>query len=222
LIKAADPDNYTKNLNNYKQLLKDLNVHTRFKNELERLIKKGKKLPDLLTAYSFLNDCYGRITELEKLVSEKESGKTWAAVFTAYNKSNPQFEPSNFDNAYLEKLLATPGVDHDDIMIADRVSQKTGAAFDAVISKKTSGSSWRLIKAQYGIVNGLEKSPHLSVTREQLSKYTKQTGLEQKAVIGWLTTAEKLGKVPDEILKLAKQGLSKEEVYAKVYQEKYY
>ncbi|PYG87918.1 hypothetical protein LY28_01628 [Ruminiclostridium sufflavum DSM 19573] len=222
LIKASDPAGYEKNKENYINLLKNLNVHTIFKNEIERLIKEGCKLPDILTAYSYLNDSYGSIGNLEKLVKAKESGEGWADIFKAYNKSNPGFKPKSFDSKYLEELLNLSGIDEDSIMIADRVSQNAKADFKDVISKKTEGLSWRLIKAQYGIANGQEKSPRLSLTREQLTKYTKQAGLSEEEVVKALTIAQKLGKSADNILKSIKQGLSEEEIYASAYEEKYY
>lgn len=221
LIKSSDPDNYTKNVNNYKALLKDLNVHIIFKEEIERLITKGNKLPDILTAYAFLNDCYGNILDLEKLTSEKKSGKKWPDIFKAYNTANPEFVPRNFDAQYLEKLMQTPGIDQEDIMIADRISQNTKTEIDALINKRVEGLSWRLINAQYGIVNGQEKSPHLSVTREQLAKYTGQTGLPEKKVIEAMVMANKLDKTLDAVLREVKQGLSKEEIYSGAYEEKY-
>jgi hypothetical protein len=221
LIKAQDPDSYTKNLNNYKQLLELLNVHVKFKNEIERLIKKGKKLPDILIAYSFLNDCYGGMEDIEKLVDKKESGKKWPDIFKEYFKNNPEFVPRDFESDYLERLLDS-GTNQDTIMIADRVSQKAKVEIDTLISKKQAGESWRLINAEYGIVNGLEKSPHLSVTRNQLTKYTTQTKLSEKEIINALTIGTKLGKSADSVLNSVKKGLSKEVIYAMAFEEKYY
>ena len=221
LIKAQDPDSYTKNLNNYKQLLELLNVHVKFKNEIERLIKKGKKLPDILIAYSFLNDCYGGMEDIEKLVDKKEAGKKWPDIFKEYFKNNPEFVPRDFESDYLERLLDS-GTNQDTIMIADRVSQKAKVEIDTLISKKQAGESWRLINAEYGIVNGLEKSPHLSVTRTQLTKYTTQTKLSEKEIINALTIGTKLGKSADSVLNSVKKGLSKEEIYAMAFEEKYY
>lgn len=221
LIKAQDPDSYTKNLNNYKQLLENLNVHVKFKNEIERLIKKDKKLPDILMAYSFLNDCYGGMEDIEKLVDKNQSGKKWPDIFKEYFKNNPEFVPRDFESDYLERLLDS-GTNQDTIMIADRVSQKAKIEIDTLISKKQAGESWRLINAEYGIVNGLEKSPHLSVTRTQLTKYTTQTNLSEKEVINALTIGTKLGKSADSVLNSVKKGLSKEEIYAMAFEEKYY
>ncbi len=221
LIKAQDPGSYTKNLNNYEQLLELLNVHVKFKNEIESLIKKGKKLPDILIAYAFLNDCYGGMEDIEKLVDKKESGKKWAVIFKEYFKNNPEFVPRDFESDYLERL-SDSGTDQDTIMIADRVSQKAKVEIDTLLSKKQAGETWRLINAGYGIVNGLEKSPHLSVTHTQLTKYAAQTQLSEKEVIKALTVAEKLGKPADSVLNNFKKGLSKEEIYAMAFEEKYY
>ncbi len=222
LIKVSNPENYTQNVDNYRQLLKVLNVHTIFKKEIERLIKAGFKVPDILTAYSFLNDCYGNMADIELLVKEKKSGEQWENIFKDYNKKHPGFVPSNFDSKYLDKLLKTSGIDQDDVMIADRVSQNAEVNFEDVINKKIQGLSWRLINAQYGIVNGREESPHLKLTSEQLAKHVSQTNLPEVEIINALTTANKLGLSADNVLKSIKQGLSKEEIYADVYQAKFY
>lgn len=222
LIKLSDPDNYTKNIDNYKQLLTDLNVHVIFKDEIERLIKNGKKLPDILTAYAFLNDSYGKMEDLEKLVNKKASGEKWTDVFMEYDKSNPEFVPSSFDSQYLNKLLKTPEITEDDVMTADRVSKKVGASMEEVINKRIAGLNWRLINAQYKIVNGQEELLQVSVTREELAKYVSQSKLSEDKVVETLVIADKLGISPDDALKSVEQGLSKEDIYAEAYGEKYY
>lgn len=222
LIKKADPENYSKNIENYKTLLKQLNVHVIFKNELERLVKSGYKLPDILIAYSYLNDCYGSMTDIEPMVKARSEGGKWPDIFKEYNVKNPEFVPSNFDSDYLEKLLQNPGLDQDAIMLADRISQKAKVKFAEVINKKLEGYTWRYINAQYGIVNGQESSPHLSVTSDQLTKYANKWKLAEKQVIEGMTLASKLGKSQDYILGLVQKGQTKEEIYSLAYQEKYY
>ncbi len=221
-IKAYDPESYTRNVDNYAALLKSLNVHIRFKTELERHIKEGAAIPDVLTAYSFLNDRYGRLEDIEGLLGMKAGGQSWEAIFKEYAKDNPEFVPASFDSEYLDKLMETPGITQDDIMTADRVSQRLGIPVGDIIAKKQSGMSWRLINAGYGIVNGDEKLPRIPVTREQLEKHCEQTGLSQKRVVEALVTASKLGVSDTTVLEWVKQGLSNEEIYARVYEEKYY
>lgn len=222
LIKSADPDNYNRNVDNYRKFLKDLNVHIIYKNEIERLIKKGFKVPDILTSYTFLNDCYGNMNDLEAFLKEKKRGREWADIFKEYNKKHPSFIPSNFDSMYLDKLLKTPDINQDDLMIADRVSQNANVDFADVINKRINGISWRAINARYKIVNGLEESPHLNVTSEQLERYTTQSKLTEEEVIDALTISRKLGLSADSVLKSMKQGLSKEEIYAGAYLKKFY
>ncbi len=221
LIKSADPDNYNRNVDNYRKLLKDLNVHIIYKNEIERLMKKGFKVPDILTSYTFLNDCYGNMNDLEAFLKEKKKGMEWADIFKEYNKKHPTFMPSNFDSMYLDKLLKTQDINQDDLMIADRVSQNAKVDFSDVINKRINGVSWRAINAQYKIVNGLEESPHLNVTGEQLERYATQSKLTEEEVIDALTISRKLGSSADSVLKSMKQGLSKEEIYAGAYLKKF-
>lgn len=221
-IKSSDPDNYNKDVANYKALLKALNVHIVFKNEIERLIKDGKKLPDILIAYSFLNDKYGNISDLEKLAEAKASGKQWKDIFTSYTKSHPEFKPSNFDEKQLETLLDMVNSNQDDVMIADRVSQNTKTKIDTLIQKRSQGISWRLINAEAGIVNGQEKLPHVPVTRDQLTKYVNQTKLPEKDIVEALVLASKLGLSADNVLKSYKQGVPEETIYANAYEAKYY
>src|SRR6056297_2588161 len=54
IINAFDEDNYQRNLDNYKNLLIDLDISQIFQDEIERLLRKGNKLPDVLSAYEFL------------------------------------------------------------------------------------------------------------------------------------------------------------------------
>ncbi|RCX18764.1 hypothetical protein DFR58_10433 [Anaerobacterium chartisolvens] len=221
-IKAYDPEGYTRNVDNYSALLKRLNVHTRFKIELERHIKEGAGIPDILTAYSFLNDRFGRLEDIERLLGMKARGQNWEAIFKEYVKDNPEFVPTSFDSEYLDKLLETPGITQDDIMMADRVSQRLGISIGDIIAKKQSGMSWRLINAGYGIVNGDEQLPRVPVTHEKLEKHCEQTGLSQKRVVEALVMASKLGVSDVTVLEWVKKGLSNEGIYARAYEEKYY
>ena len=222
LIKTSDTKNYTKIIDNYKALLKQLNVHIVFKNEIERLVKDGYSLPDILVAYCFLDDNYGLMGELEKLVKEKNSGKAWAAIFTTYKKNNPDFKPRNFDEKQLESLQQAVKNNNDDIMIADRVSQKTKVTIEEIINSRASGDSWRLINAELGVLNGQESIAHVKITNTQLTKYSKQSKLPEEDVVQAFVLANKLGLTVDSVINSIKQGLSQETISANAYEQKYY
>ena len=129
-----------------KNLLITLNAHEKYKHEIERLILAGKALPDVLIAYEFLYQHFGKMQELETLVQEKESGWTWGAVFAGYNEKHPDFVPRSFEPEYLERLMAMPGITPDDIMLADRISFVSETSVDALITDKLEAQrSWKQI-----------------------------------------------------------------------------
>lgn len=222
LIKEQDRVNYDKNIKHYKEMIILLNVHDEFKNHMENMVRNGKKITDIMTAYTFLHDCYGKISQLESLVEQREAGESWTDVFSEYNRENGAFKPRNFDFNYLESLMEKGTLTADDIMIADRISQNAGVDFSEVISEKESGKSWKDICVYYGIVNGQETIPRVQVTQEQLKKYTAGKLLTEEQVIAALVAAHKLGLDEQEAIDKAKKGYTTEQLFAEALERKYY
>ena len=221
-IKESDPTNYEKNLTNYKNLLINLNVHDKFKTEIERLILADHKLPNILIAYEFLFQNFGLMPDLEVFVSKKESGNNWATIFKDYLVTKPQFIPRAFDSDYLEKLMQTPGLTSDDIMIADRVSFESGLPFADLINAKLEDQTWQEINAQGNLLYSLNQLPRVQITAEQLATFTKSSGLNEQKIVEAFVTANKLGVDAETIINKVKAGYSEAAIFAESYQEKYY
>ncbi|NLV35631.1 MAG: hypothetical protein GXY17_03010 [Clostridiaceae bacterium] len=222
LIKAQDEDRYEENIRNYKEMIVLLNVHDSYKNEIEDMVKEGKSITDIMIAYTFLNDCYGKAELIEMLVNKKEAGQSWSEIFKQYNKDYPAFMPQSFDFDYLDNLLKQGGITNDDIMIADRVSQSAGAAFEEVIDKKAGGEAWKEINAYYNIVNGQETILRVSVTQEQLEKHKVGGTFSEEQVVETLVTANKLGLDEQTAIDKAKAGYTVERFFAEALEQKYY
>ena len=222
VIYAQDSDNFDKNIRNYKRMIVLLNVHDVFKTHIEDLIVEGMQLTDLMIAYTFLNDCYGSIEQLEILVNQRELGLSWVDIFTGYNDENPAFEPSNFNFDYLDEIMAIDGITADDIMIADRVSQNMDIPFEDVIEGRINGEIWKDINAELGIVNGQSAMPRVPVTSEQLKKHTAGDLLSEQLVVETLVTAFKLGINEQKAIDKAKEGYTAERFFAEVLEDRYY
>ena len=222
LIKAQDENQYERNLRNYKEMIVLLNVHDNYKNIIEDMVRDGKKITDIMIAYNFLNECYGKVSQLKPLVEQKESGESWVNIFKKYNRENKAFEPRSFDFAYLETLMSQEGITSDDIMIADRISQNAGTDFSEVIGEKASGKSWRDVSESYGIVNGQETIPRVSITQEQLKKYSAGGVLTEEQVTEVLVVASKLGLNEQTAIDKAKGGFTTEQFFAEALEKKYY
>lgn len=221
IIRVSDSKKFDTNIDHYTELLISLNVHDKYKNEMDRLLKEGHELSDILTAYSFLNDKFGKLEEIEALIQIKESGKTWTDVFTGYNRKNPEFVPRSFEAGYIEEALKAPGITADDIMLADRVSQKTGKTFQEVMEKRMEGQAWKDINAGFDIVNGDEALPRVSVSPEQVDKYV-NAGMKRDLVVKGYVIAKKLGQNAETVINELKTGTREEELLDKYYTQKYY
>jgi len=222
IIRQQDISSFNKNLTAYKRMIVLLDVHENYKTEIERLINEGKRINDLMAAYTFLNDCYGKIDELEQLVIQKEQGKSWVEIFTNYNNKNIAFVPRNFDFNYLDELMTKEGITTDDIMICDRVSQKSGVPYEEIIELRLEGKTWKEINAELGIVNAQNIMPHVPVTPEQIKKYTADGRLNEEEVVFALVTSYKLGIDETEAINKAKSGYTPEMFFSEAVEKKYY
>ncbi len=214
LIRQSDPAGYDRNIANYKEFLSKLNIHKNYQKEIEDMMRNGSKLPYIMIAYSYVNDKYGRLEDVKALVDARASGKEWLSIFDEYNKNNPEFVPQSFDPAYLEELSNMEGITKDDIMIADRVSQKLKAPFKEVIQKRIGGTTWRDINAGYGIVNGQEELPYVPVTQEQIKKLIQSSGLTEQSILQAFVIAYKFDSTAEAIIGEMKSGYSKTRIYA--------
>src|SRR3989339_428984 len=146
-----------KNITNLKKALKELEIPETYRDKIKALIKKGYRLPDILIAYNFLNEYYGKISQIEGLLEKNKNGKTWDVVFNEYTMNKGEFIPTNFDKSYIENLIKTDGISADDIMIADRMAFNGTKKFDELIDIKKTGKNWKDIKVENEIINMEEK-----------------------------------------------------------------
>lgn len=220
-IKASDTENAERNLSNYKNLLDSFQVHDRFKQELERYILEGYPLPDLLIAYEFLYQNFGVMNDLGRLVSQKAEGLSWSEIFTEYNQMQDEFVPRAFDPEYLEKLMSTPALTSDDIMIADRVAFVSGKSFESIIESKRESTPWKELTSQEGILFSADVLPRVQITPEQLDMYTGDGGLTEDQAVLSFVIAHKTGEEAEIVIEKIQDGYSEEFIYAESYINKY-
>lgn len=221
-LQATDSSHYDSNLTKYKQLLVDLDVHVKFQQEIERLILAGHRLPDVLIAYEFLYQNFGKLLDLESLVKMVESGKSWEAVFTSYTNSHKEFVPRAFDPDYLESLMKTPGFTSDDVMMADRVSFASGITVkDLITSKLESQRNWKDVTAELNLLHGTSALPRVQVTSQQLSKFVNPGTFTEDQVVQAFVLAQKIGQSPETIVEKMKAGKTEAAILAENYMVKY-
>lgn len=219
IIMGQYPDSYSAYLEKYQQFLTGFTVSPALKSQVEALLKDGYRLGNVMTGYDFLYHGYGTMAELKNMLAEQQRGQSWTALFRGYHSSN-NFIPRAFDGEYLERLTQTPGITSDDIMIADRISQKSGIPFETLIHRMQEGESWRQITEAEGILNGSSTLPRVQVTQEKLQSYG-HLGLSEDSIVEGLVLAYKQGLTEAAVLELAAAGKTQEEILMAGYQEKY-
>lgn len=220
-LNETDPALYDQNVNILINLLLTLNVHERFKQEIERLILEGHTLPDLLIAYEFLYQSFGHMQELESMVSQKETGKTWATVFAEYKKSHKEFIPRAFEPDYLESLTTTSGFTPDYVMLADHLSFVSGTPVNDLIALKLESQiSWKQIAADLDILHSASTLPRVQITEEQLTRFATGTFTDQQVAEAFVL-AQKLAETPETVIRQMKAGKTEEAIMAESYIEKY-
>jgi len=221
-IRKADPANYDKRVHHLQKLLVDLDVHSKFQAEIERLVIEGSPVQHVLIAYTFLYDRYGSVNELERMVAQKAEGTEWRTIFADYDAAHAPFVPRNFDSITLERMMATPGIQADDIMIADRVSHATGKTIDALFAALSEQPiDWKATNAGLDILNSASSLPRVQVAAEQMAKYSETYGLTETEVLEAFVLATKTGHSVDAIAAWFGEGLSEHVMLERVYEATY-
>lgn len=220
-ITSLDAANAAKNIKNYKMLLAALDVPGSFQAQIEGMYDKGHKVQDVLAAYEYLYQNYGKIDEIEGLLKQKKSGKVWKNIFKEYKKSKEEFKPTNFKSGKLEEIFKTPGITPDDIIIADRIAQQEGLEIDELLDMRGSGMNWKTINEGLGILNTSDELPRAAVTSAQVKNYMKNTGLSEEQVLEAIVIAQKLSGDGKTVVEKIKAGKAEEDIIAESLEEKY-
>jgi hypothetical protein len=221
-IREGDPDRYEERVDDFRSLLAKLDVHPSFQSEIERLVLADYPIQDVLIAYEFLYDRFGVVRDLSRLAAEKRDGAAWNDIFAAYDAEHPAFEPRAFESDYLERLLSTPEVTADDVMIADRVSFHSGRTVESLFETKMQQSlTWKDLNAQLGILNSASELPRVQVTAESIEKYTGTSGLTEDQATAALVIAHKTETSAETVVEWTAAGLAETDILAQIYEERY-
>lgn len=222
-LKRSNPQGYEQDVTHYKRLLAGLHVHETYRVKLDELLASGAKASEVLTAYEFAYRQFGSFADMESLLALRQTGRSWSQLFAAYLGETKTFVPQAFDSDYLETLLKSPRLTADDIMIADHISFRTGKPFKELINVKLeeAESGWSEQCAAAGLLFSGTALPRVSVTEEQLKKYTEAGVMSEEQVVEGFVLANKLGELPEAVIAKLKGGSTEADLYEQAYASKY-
>lgn len=204
-----------------KKFILEFNVGELYLSKITKHLKNNDKYLDILMAYDLVNENYGTVDDFENILNDRKANKEWVQIIKEYIEKQIKYEQRKYDNDEIKELLSDTDITTNDLMIADRLSQKGIKTFDDLISLRKKGKGWREINESLGILNVVEKYPVLSIKLSDVEKHKKSSGLSEKQVKDVLIEAKKYNKDFEEAFKFAKKGKSKIELKASFLEEKY-
>lgn len=220
LIKDSDEKNADKNVENYKRLIVELDVPKEYQEKINEALKKGNNPEDIFTCYNFLYEKYGQAEDIFNLLKEKNSFNSWESVFKEYDKKNQEFVPSDFKDGLIDEVLKDGSLNTNDIMIADRISQKGLGKFEDLIEQRKKEGNWQKIKLDLGVLNLEEALYSTAITSADVKKYSSNNVTEDQ-VIKTLSIARKANIDNEDLIKKLVSSNNDEEIYSKIYANKY-
>lgn len=220
-INQYDSKNKSDDTDMFKLLSARVKIPQEYLAEIKNMLKKNYEFKDVMIAFDFLNRSYGLIKELEPILEQRKGGMEWADIFTQYNKNHKEFVPKDFKSGYLEDIMSKYNANTDDIMIADRLSQKGLGEFEGFIKRRASGEKWQDINVSLGVVNIADKLPRVSLTNAQIKKVIQDSKLSKDKAIEALVIANEMNIDSADVVKQYKDKDKKEEIYENCYDELY-
>lgn len=220
-IKNKDGKNQGKHTKNLKLLVGRTKMSKRHQEKMSSIIDEGYLSSDVFIAHDLLSECYATNSELKEFINKK-GNRDWADVYEEYINSKPKFIPKNFDESELNKLLSYHGINPDDVMIADKLSQLGYSDFDTLFNQRIKGRTWDEISADLDLINVKPHLTNVTITTDEIERAEKKTGMPKEKVRSLIVAAYKAGKDYNEVLS-AKKNKNREAgyVYAQLIEDLY-
>jgi len=220
-IRSLYKGNAEKYIKNLKVAVFDYCIPKDYLSKIVEAMEKGKDLNKVLIAYGFIYENYGTISDIDALLtSYTEKGK-WANVFKEYHKLYPEYRPSVMNKEVMDKYLVDSSLCIDDLVIAERISQRGLMAFEDLILMKKDGKGWSEIKADLGIINLEDKLQRETIDGSKVEKLIKETNLSEQKLKDAMVFAKKRNKKMDEIINKVKSGSDNDDLLEEYFEERF-
>jgi hypothetical protein len=199
------------------EFIKDLHIQGDRQVQINELIKKGYSEKDVYIAYAFLCEKYGTLEELNNMLEQKTSKKSWQSIFQQYDKNHKKFQPRKFEPDYIDELIISE-VSADDIMICDKIAYKSKKEYKDIMTEHMEGSSFIEIANRLGIICNEEKLLRIQVTEDELNKYIKKYKFTREQIFGYCVLAKKTSQNCYTVMNKISEGSNKYSVLADYYE----
>lgn len=194
--------------NGYRKVMAQKAVPATQKAKLDQYLINGYDPEPVLILFDYLHDNFFTFADLDQALARYGNGEKIEDILQSYIDIQDQIQPRDYPHEEIERLVTTPGLSIEDIMIAEILDAHGSAPFYDVIDARIAGEDWETLAARYNLMNGSAKVQSITVAVNEVEACQEATGLSKEQTYKKVVEAKKAGVESEQIADFAKSGKS--------------
>ena len=171
----------------------------------EGVMRNVEPLP-AYALYDYMYENFFTVEDYNNALERIQNGEALETVLGEYAEIENSFVPRDISPEQIEYLLEKVKLNADDIAIADILSFRGVADFDAVCQRRAQNESWTDICADLGVLNDSGALGSISISGEEVKKCQEDLGLSQEEAKKKVIMAKKAEVKSEDIEKHIREG----------------
>lgn len=192
----------------YRNVMAEKAVPATQQSKLEAYLINYENPEPVLILFDYLHDNFFTFDDLDQALARYGAGEPIENILQSYIDIQDQIQPRDYPHEEIERLVTTPGLSVEDIMIAEILDAHGSAPFYDIINARIAGEDWETLAARYNIINGSAKVQSVTVSASEVQECSEATGLSQEQAYERVVDAKKADIESDKIVEFVQSGKS--------------
>lgn len=192
----------------YRNVMAQKAVPATQQSKLESYIVNYENPEPVLILFDYLYDNFFTFDDLDQALARYGAGEPIENVLQTYIDIQEQIQPRDYPHEEIERLVTTPGLSVEDIMIAEILDAHGSVPFYDIINARIAGEDWETLAARYNLINGSAKVQSITVSTSEVEECAKATGLPQEQAYERVVDAKKAEVGPEQMVEFVQSGKS--------------
>lgn len=192
----------------YRKMMAEKEVPATQKTRLEQYVINYDNAEVVLVLYDYLYDNHFTFGDLDEALARYGSGERIEDILQSFVDIQEAIQPRDYPHEEIERLVTTPGLLTNDIMIAEILDAHGSVPFYDVINARIAGESWETLASRYNLLNGSAKVQSVTVAGSEVESCQEATGLPKEEAYEKVVNAKKAGVSTDRITEFVQSGKS--------------
>lgn len=192
----------------YRNVMAQKAVPATQQSKLESYIVNYENPEPVLILFDYLYDNFFTFDDLDQALARYGAGEPIEDILQTYIDIQEQIQPRDYPHEEIERLVTTPGLSVEDIMIAEILDAHGSVPFYDIINARIAGEDWETLAARYNLINGSAKVQSITVSTSEVEECVKATGLPREQAYERVVGAKKAEVEPEEMVEFVQSGKS--------------